>query len=399
MNINEPYLFIGINDSNFIFFVVKYDENFSFTVLEKVEVKSGGVKNGKIIDVEISSKILKENLKIIEKKIDFTFKKSVILTNQNNLSCINITGFKKLNGSQILNEDISYILNEAKNLLIENRPNLNLIHIFNSSFILDQAELDNLPIGLYGEFYSQQLTFFLIPKNDEKNLKLVFNKCGIDLEKIILEPFVNDLELLKKNSDNIFSSINIGKLTSSISVFYKSSFIYYEVFNFGSDIIINDVCKVCSLTNETVRKIFSENIFNNLDIDKEEKYLDDRYFNKSTFRKISFSHLDDIIFSRISEITNIIYLKNINTAQIKSKNEFIYFNFEDEDISENIKNNFKKIFQDRQKLYFPRPTQDERFKKFFSAADLFVNGWNKEAIPLIHTKKSIISRLFASMFD
>ena len=254
-------------------------------------------------------------------------------------------------------------------------------------------------IGLHGEFYSQQLTFFLITKNEEKNLKLVFNKCGIDLEKIILEPFATNLELIKKNSNKIFSSINIGKSNSSISVFYKSSFIYYEVFNFGSDIIINDVCKVCSLTNEIVRKIFSENILDNLDINNEEKYLDKKYFNKSIFRKISFSHLNDIIFSRVIELADLIYLKNINTTQIKSKNEFIYFNFEDEEISQNIKDNFKKIFKDKQKFYFPSPTQDEHFKKFISAADLFANGWKKEAIPLIQTKKSIISRLFASLFD
>ena len=48
--------------------------------------------------------------------------------------------------------------------------------IFNSKSILDGISIENLPIGLFGDFYSHELTFFLIDNNDLKNIKQVFNK-------------------------------------------------------------------------------------------------------------------------------------------------------------------------------------------------------------------------------
>ena len=95
MEIDKPYLFIEINDKNFNFFVVKYNEDFDFQVIYKDLIKSEGITNGKIVDQNISSKILKDKLNFIEKKINFTFKNATIISDQENYNCINASGFKK----------------------------------------------------------------------------------------------------------------------------------------------------------------------------------------------------------------------------------------------------------------------------------------------------------------
>ena len=41
-----------------------------------------------------------------------------------------------------------------------NSKNKKILHIFNSKFILDKNQIENLPIGLFGNFYSHELTFF-----------------------------------------------------------------------------------------------------------------------------------------------------------------------------------------------------------------------------------------------
>ena len=58
-----------------------------------------------------------------------------------------------------------------------------MLHIFNSKFYLDKKEIENLPIGLFGDFYSHELSFALINTNDQKNLKNIFNKCNLKLKK------------------------------------------------------------------------------------------------------------------------------------------------------------------------------------------------------------------------
>ena len=77
-----------------------------------------------------------------------------------NYTCSNVTGYKKLNGSQIYKENISYILNSLKSSITENESKNSIVHIFNSKSVLDGAEVENLPIGLFGDFYVHDLTFF-----------------------------------------------------------------------------------------------------------------------------------------------------------------------------------------------------------------------------------------------
>ena len=47
------------------------------------------------------------------------FKEVTIILDKFNCSCINISGYKRLNGSQILKENITYILNTLKSCVNE----------------------------------------------------------------------------------------------------------------------------------------------------------------------------------------------------------------------------------------------------------------------------------------
>ena len=79
-----------------------------------------------------------------------------------NCFCINISGYKRLNQSQILKENISYILNSLKLNISDSEEDKKILHIFNSRSVLDGKITNNLPIGLFGDFYNHELTFILI---------------------------------------------------------------------------------------------------------------------------------------------------------------------------------------------------------------------------------------------
>ena len=399
MEIDKPYLFIEINDKNFIFFVVKYNEDFDFQVIYKDLIKSEGITNGKIVDQNISSKILKDKLNFIEKKINFTFKNATIISDQENYNCINASGFKKLKGSQILEEDISYILNNVKKLITDNEPNKSLIHLFNTSYILDKNILNNLPIGLHGDFYNHHLTFFLLPKNDIKNLKLVLNSCDLEIERVILKPFAQGLYEIKKNkNNNKLFLINLNKKKTSISIFNNLSFIFSQHFEFGTDIIMKDVSKLCSLAIETVEDIFKEINLNSDKKNNKVEYLSEKYFKSTGFRKISLNHIENIIKARVDELISLIYDKNINIKDLKDENKIVYLFFEDKNIFNNFRKFFQNCFADNEKIVFKNITQDEQLNSCLASAELIGKGWEKEAIPVIHTKKSLISRIFSNIF-
>jgi len=73
MEIEKPHLLLEINEKNFIFLAIKYDEDFNFKVIYSISKSSEGVLDGKITNIDSSAKIIKYCLKLVEKKVDYIF--------------------------------------------------------------------------------------------------------------------------------------------------------------------------------------------------------------------------------------------------------------------------------------------------------------------------------------
>ena len=62
MQLNKPYLIIDLNDNKLIFFVVSFNEKKDFKILKKVILETLGVENGRVINIEIVSQLLKKTI-------------------------------------------------------------------------------------------------------------------------------------------------------------------------------------------------------------------------------------------------------------------------------------------------------------------------------------------------
>ena len=78
---------------------------------------------------------------------------------------------------------------------------------------------------------------------------------------------------------------------SSIIFFDNSSFRYSEYFKFGTDIILDDIAKICSINKETIINFLSNNFFNKEKFEENE-FLEDKFFTKNNFRNIDFLNID-----------------------------------------------------------------------------------------------------------
>tara|TARA_X000001036_G_C20637746_1_gene789838 strand:+ start:485 stop:1675 length:1191 start_codon:yes stop_codon:yes gene_type:complete len=395
MRENTPTLFIEINHTNFIFIAGLYDDNNNFKTIEKIISKKEGIDENKFTNIELINNTIKTNIKIIEEKLNHIFQDVTIILDHSFYSSINISGFKKLNGSQVLKENISYILNSLKLAVTENEKEQTILHIFNSKSVLDGKRVENLPIGLFGDFYSHELTFFLIKNNDLKNIKQVFNKNSLNVRKILIKNFIEGAELVDKDkNDETFFKVKINKESSNLSFFDKASFRYVESFKFGTNIILRDIKKVCSIDNKIIEKFLSDKLYKNQKFSDNE-ILDEKYFIDGNFRKIRKRLIFDIVKARIEEINNIILNKNINLAYLKKNDIIVYLTIEDENIIHNFKENFVYFFPNYKTHVIENLNIDKITQ---TAAQLSIYGWKKEAIPITQTKNSLITRIFKSLF-
>ena len=398
MENNKPILFVEINEKNYIFVVGKYNENQNFRLIEKITNKAEGIIKGKFTNIEEASKTIKKNVEIIESKLNYIFKDVTVIIENFETSCINISGSKKLNGSQLLKENISYILNSLKSAVAENEREKTILHIFNSKSILDGTNVENLPIGLFGDFYSHELTFFLIGNNDLRNIKQIFGKSNLEVRKIILKDFSEGIQLINKIKNENFFKIKINPESSSISFFDQDSYRFSEHFKFGSNIIFKDIAKICSIDNELIVNYLSDS-FNKATILNNDQLIEEKFFIKGSYRKIRKKLIIDIVDARIEEICNIIFKKNINLNYLKKSNFKIYITLHDKILSENFFENFKSHLLKERISDLTAINDFDVESSTASIADLSSFGWRKEAIPIIQTKNSLITRIFKSLFD
>ena len=311
-------------------------------------------------------------------------------------SFINFSGFKKLNGSQILRENITYILNTLKSCVEEIETKKKVLHIFNSRFYLDNKKIENLPIGLFGDFYSHELSFVLINKNDYKNLKNVCDKCNLMIKKILVKSFIKGSIICSEKNETFFQ-IQINQESSKIFYFENNSLKNEEIFNFGSDILIRDIIKITSLKSETVQNILINDEFEN--ISQNDEYIDKKFFINENYRRIKKKLIFEIVLARIEEISDKILFKNVNFLHYKKLSRNIFLEIDSKLTFSFFKNFFKKTFS-KNGEFNTILMDDFSPESTLKTANKIVHfGWNTEAIPISQSKKSLIARFFETFFD
>ena len=395
---NLPKLFMNIGDLEISLIVGHNVDQNSFKLLEKLIFPIEGISKNKITDLDRTINLIKRNILIIEQKINHTFKDIVVILNNFEISFLNLCGFKKLNGTQISKENITYILNLLKSYVDEFEENKKILHIFNSEYCLDKKKLDNLPIGLFGDFYSHELSFNLINKNDYKNLENIFEKCNLKIKKILLESFVKGSLVNDANPKiETFFYIQIEENNSKIFYVENNAIKYEQKFNYGSEIIVNDICKITSLGKNSVKNIISEN--KNIYKISDKDLLEEHYFSGQQFRKIKKNLISKIAEARIAELSEKFYLKNINLKNYLNRTDVIFLEIFDQHHHSCFSHAYKKNFSFNDK-YEVRVVKKPEIEQIIDKADTIVQfGWKKEAIPIIKSKKSFLTRIFQEIFQ
>ena len=397
MNSSTPVLFIEINNKNLSFYASSANEQNNFQIIYKSTIAINFITEGQINDFEKFFNTIKENVYDVEQKLNFTFKETILIINDLDLTFINLAGFKKLNGSQILRENITYILNSLKSIIDEVEADKEILHIFNSKFSLDQKKIENLPIGLFGNFYSHELSFSLIDMNNYKNLKNIFEKCNLKIKKILLKNFVKGASLsdINKNTDTFFN-IKIGEEISSIFYFENNSLKFQQDFKFGSNIILQDISKITSLEKSDI-----EDILKDIDLKDEifeKDLIEKKYFKNQAYRKIKKKLVYEIALARIKEISEIIFHKNININYYKRSSKVIILEIDRSHSFQSLKSIYESSFLIKRNSDI-EIFQNLPIENILKTANRLVHfGWKKEAIPVTHYKKSLISRFFDRIF-
>jgi len=243
------------------------------------------------------------------------------------------------------------------------------------------------------------MTFFLVKKNFLKNIKSVFNNSSLNIKKIILKSFADGVNLISNSKlDNNFTILRLEKNRINISLFKNKSFIYTENFNFGFDLILKDISKLCSLKIEEVQNLIKDIVFKHTIENNNNSYLEKKYKYSSPYRKIKYQLILDIIKARIDELFEICYKKNTNIKNLKNS-DTIHIYVDSCEYYQNIQYILESCKHTTLECIFDSSIEENFLGGVNGASELIGKGWEKEAIPITHKKKSIISGFFSRLFS
>ena len=395
---NHPLIFLEVKKNHLIFFAYKIDDNFDLKLLQTISIPAQGIENCQVTNFELAYKIINENIFLIEKKLNLTFKDLILIIDDFSSTIINCTGYKKLNGSQLVKENITYILNTIKSKIDESENKKIILHIFNSKYFLDKKKIENLPIGLFGNFYSHELSFFLADENNTKNFEQLINKCNLKLKKIISNSHLEGVHMINKNPElDTFFKVEINKNYSRIFYFENSALKFLQDFKFGNELIIKDISKILGFNNEAITNILENFKINELIEDN--GFIEKKYFKNKNFRKIKKNLIFEIAKARVSEFSEIFIKKNINLSSFLRKNISIYLLVRDIEKIPILEDIYRSQFSNNND-YKVNLIKDSFFKdKSNTAFKLVQYGWKKEAVPVVREKKSVIAKIFDFIFN
>jgi len=147
--------------------------------------KTKGIHNSIIINTNDAINSVRSCLVEAEKESQISLNKINVLIDPTEIITTRLTKSKKINGSKIEKNDISFLLKEAKKQVEQNNSRLSNIHIFNYKYVVDNKFFKELPFNIYADQFSQENIFLSVPKNILKNILEVFHSCDIEIDKFI----------------------------------------------------------------------------------------------------------------------------------------------------------------------------------------------------------------------
>ena len=403
----SPKGIIELGNINVKCLIFKINEDSTSDILSTSIIKSEGMHNGVITNLNKATKTIRSCISIAENDAKISLKTINVIIEQPEFLCTKLSKDRKIDGSKIQKTDIEFLLKEAKKQVSYNDEKQSIIHIFNHNYIVDGKTFIEEPINVYADYLSHEMTFISMPKNNIKNINQAFNECDIEVERLISCTFALGAKLLNNNELQLGSVlINVDSEMLSLGIFKNLALVHSLTIPIGVNHISKDISKVCSLNiseSENIRDKIDYSFQNNLKLFDKNNNLKDVYFSSSKFRKISKSLIYKIIKSRLDEIFEILKKQFIIAGfdPIAGTNVLLVgegahlYNL-DKYCSEFFETNIKILSEGD--LKDKRKYIDKNFASCLGALKIIKDGWETEAIPKISNKYGKKRGFFNKLF-
>ena len=200
-----------------------------------------------------------------------------------------ISVFKKIEELKLRQDDILFLIQEAKQQILKYYSNYKILHIIINNHKIDNIDYSELPDEIDCQFISLDIIFICHPSELLLRFKNIFSELNISINQIICSSYARSINY-KNNLDlkEEVSFIDIGFKKTSIISFINDKLIFLDVLPIGGNHITKDISLLLKIDIDEAEKL-------KLNFEKNNPQTNNPNFSVEMLQKIAFARTEEIL--------------------------------------------------------------------------------------------------------
>lgn len=293
---------LDIGTSSVKVLVAEYTDN-EMNVIGVSSVKSAGVKDGIIVNIDVAAGAIKKALEQAEEKSGIRIDRVNVGLPANLLQIEPTQGMIPVttDSQEITDLDVENVVKSA--LTKSMTPEREVISFIPEEFVVDGFQGIKDPRGMMGIRLEMRGILYTGPRTILHNLRKTVERAGVQVENIVISPLALTRSVLNEGEREFGATvIDLGGGQTTVAVMRNQELQYTNIYQEGGDYITKDISKVLTTSQSIAENLkFNYGIAYPQDASDKEKFTVE-VIGESTPVEVTERYLAEVISARLRQI-------------------------------------------------------------------------------------------------
>ena len=293
---------LDIGTSSFKVLVAEYTDN-EMNVIGVSSVKSAGVKDGIIVNIDVAAGAIKKALEQAEEKSGIRIDRVNVGLPANLLQIEPTQGMIPVttDSQEITDSDVENVVKSA--LTKSMTPEREVISFIPEEFVVDGFQGIKDPRGMMGIRLEMRGMLYTGPRTILHNLRKTVERAGVQVENIVISPLALTRSVLNEGEREFGATvIDLGGGQTTVAVMRNQELQYTNIYQEGGDYITKDISKVLTTSQSIAENLkFNYGIAYPQDASDKEKFTVE-VIGESTPVEVTERYLSEVVSARLRQI-------------------------------------------------------------------------------------------------
>ena len=293
---------LDIGTSSVKVLVAEYTDN-EMNVIGVSSVKSAGVKDGIIVNIDVAAGAIKKALEQAEERSGIRIDRVNVGLPANLLQIEPTQGMIPVttDSQEITDLDVENVVKSA--LTKSMTPEREVISFIPEEFVVDGFQGIKDPRGMMGIRLEMRGMLYTGPRTILHNLRKTVERAGVQVENIVISPLALTRSVLNEGEREFGATvIDLGGGQTTVAVMRNQELHYTNIYQEGGDYITKDISKVLTTSQSIAENLkFNYGIAYPQDASDKEKFTVE-VIGESTPVEVTERYLSEVVSARLRQI-------------------------------------------------------------------------------------------------